>query len=210
MAPQVAVDSDAARYECTQSPRANLVMSSLPIVVVVTGVPGSGKSTLADKLQVQLGWELIRRDDVKQALLVKLGQTHEEGGPDINRVASEVFFSVVGDRLNENTNVIAEAAFQHKIWAPWLLEISRVSAVRLIICEVSTALAIERFDRRRGAEPERIQFHGNNVAAAHQLINDYEKPTLDLPTLSLLPALTVDTTDDYDPPIGEIAGFCRV
>jgi predicted kinase len=178
-------------------------MSSQPILVVITGAPGSGKSTLADKLKKQLGWRLIRRDDVKLDLLVDLGQSHEEAGPNINQVASERFFSLVGDRLNENTNVIAEAAFQHKIWATWLCRISGISKVRLLICEVKKELAIKRFNRRRVSDPGRIQFQGDHLAAAHQLIHDYQKPNIELPTL------TIDTTHDYQPGITEIVDFCR-
>ena len=41
--------------------------------VLVTGIPGSGKSTLAEPLSTTLGWPLLSKDAIKEALWDALG-----------------------------------------------------------------------------------------------------------------------------------------
>ena len=176
----------------------------MPIVVVITGCPGSGKSTLAAHLAEHLGFKMISRDLVKKELLIGQGQTHIEAGKDMNEKASGAFFDSVNRCLKSGQNLIIEAAFQHKIWAPWLEQAIRVASVRLLVCEVTEQMAVRRFDQRRITDSDRIQFHGDDLLIGHQLIRDYQAPDSN-PEVA---CLTVNCTDGYQPSFDQIAVFC--
>jgi predicted kinase len=42
-------------------------------LLVVTGAPATGKSTIATRLATTLGWPLLAKDDLKEALFDVLG-----------------------------------------------------------------------------------------------------------------------------------------
>ena len=59
--------------------------------VVVNGPPGSGKSTLAARLAIELGWPLIAKDDIKEAL----GDALDVGGREWTQRLSAASFEVM-------------------------------------------------------------------------------------------------------------------
>ncbi len=179
-----------------------MVKIATPHLTIITGKPGSGKSTLAATLAPALNRTLVSRDQVKEDMLVAQGQNHREAELNMNQVASSRFFLMVESLLLSGTSVIAEAAFQHGVWTPWLERMVDISSVRLLICDVSASLAVERFDERKRVDPSRIQFHGDDPESGHQLIKQYLAPQLDLPTLK------IETTNGYTPDISEIKLFC--
>src|SRR4051794_37990239 len=90
-----------------------------PCLIVVTGRPGAGKTTLAHSLARTVRCPAICRDEIKEGFV---NTTRESGEPGdvIGRQIYETFFDVVTLMLRHRITLVAEAAFQHKVWAPKL------------------------------------------------------------------------------------------
>lgn len=179
--------------------------SELPILVVVAGRPGSGKTTLAHALAREIGCPVISRDEIKEGLV----NTLENGGSlevESKWHVYEIFFETINLLLSRSITLVAEAAFQHELWARGLDPLQKIARIRMVVCEINPQLARERFIQRGLSDSNRTRFHGDRaVHAAKDGIDlpivDYEPPRLDVPTL------TVDTSDGYDPELGEIVSF---
>src|SRR5215211_4881766 len=88
-----------------------------PSLIVVTGRPGSGKTTLAHALARAVRCPAISRDEIKEGFVNATGEISEPGGH-VERHASDAFFATVTLLLGRRVTVVAEAAFQHGVWAP--------------------------------------------------------------------------------------------
>ncbi|WP_431215082.1 hypothetical protein ACQ86N_10330 [Puia sp. P3] len=107
--------------------------------------------------------------------------------------------------LSKNISVIAEAAFQHKLWHPKLVQYKTIADVRILICEIPPQLAMSRFTHRISSDNDRARFHGDQSELTKKpgesLIEAYSAPDIPVPTL------TINTTDNYLPDIEEIVKF---
>jgi predicted kinase len=175
-----------------------MISIAKPTLMVVTGQPGSGKTTLAHRLARAVRCPVISRDEIKEGLINSIAP---RGQPcdDIARQAYETFFETVTLLLNRRVTLIAEAAFQHKLWAPSLEPLRKIAQTRIIVCIIDSALAQTRRIERDASDPQRKRFHDQ----APQLAA-YDPPHLDVPTL------TVDTTDTYRPDFAAIVAFAQV
>ena len=170
----------------------------------MTGSPGSGKTTLAHRLSKEIGCPAICRDEIKVGYVLTQNKAHAELGADVNANVSDLFFDIVNTYLRYGVTVIIEAAFQHRLWAPRLQEIRNAATLKLLICEVDPLLALERWQRRLIANPNRARFHGEKMMVASSNPNvppRYDPPLLDVPTLR------VNTTNEYDPQFETILHF---
>jgi hypothetical protein len=105
--------------------------------------------------------------------------------------------------LTNNVSVIAEAAFQHKIWSTMLEQFMEKARIYLLICKVDDKVALDRFVRRGLDNTLREYFHGDKgvdmVRRGIELsVSPYEEPRLDLPTFY------IDTSGEYSPSIKEL------
>ena len=100
--------------------------------------------------------------------------------------------------------VIVEAAFQHKLWAPRLNEISNIANLKLLICDIDPLLALERRQRRLLENPKREKFHGEKVKGEGK---NTDAPQISAPPVLDVPILRVNTTNEYDPELETILQF---
>jgi predicted kinase len=178
-----------------------------PLLIVVTGRPGSGKTTLAHAVARAVRCPAICRDEVKEGFVNTTGQLGQPGD-ETDRTVYDVFFDTLTLLLTRRITLIAEAAFQHHLWAPKLEPLRPIARIRIIICNVDPHLARARHVARNAADPAREHFHHDRAMqtdpeGGELPIGRYDPPHLDVPTL------TVDTSDRYRPPFESIVSFAR-
>jgi predicted kinase len=171
------------------------------LLIVVTGRPGSGKTTLAHVLARAIRCPAICRDEIKEGFVNTAAQ-----GDDLAWPVYETFFDVVKLLLTRRITLVAEAAFQHKLWAPKLEPMREIARIRIVLCNVDPELARSRHVERGLADPARERFHDDRAwQAAREGValstSDYDPPRLDVPTLR------VDTSNGYRPALEAIAAF---
>lgn len=172
---------------------------SKPLLLVVTGRPGSGKSTLAKKLGMVSHLPVINRDEIKEGYVRTMNLPHDEL-PDGNLVATNQFFNAVECLLGGGVSLIAEAAFQHKLWSAKLAPLMEKARVTILICQPGDdRTAYDRYLKRREQDPMRVYFHGDS-GDAQQEPPSYDPPHMDIETIR------VDTSDGYSPTVDEIIG----
>jgi predicted kinase len=191
----------------TSAPAAAIVR---PPLIVVTGRPGAGKSTLAHALARAVRCPLLSRDEIKEGLVHATGELGEPGG-EAQRLATDVFFEALAVLLGRGVTVVAEAAFQHRVWAPRLEALRERARVRLVLCQVPPDVARARHVERGLADPAQERFHHDHVVRVARAggdwralpIGEYEMPRSDFPTL------VVETAEGYRPAFEEIVAFAR-
>lgn len=165
------------------------------VVVVVTGIPGSGKTTLANALSVQMGWPLISKDVVKEALFDALGTGDLQWSQRLGRAGHLVMYSLAATI----PRVILEAHFQRGLAEPELLALNR--RMVQVYCRCPIDVAAERY-RRRIDDPNRHAGHlpeHQSDEVIERWMKDASAP-LDLPDALLI---EIDTTVPVD--IGTVA-----
>ncbi|MFD8965816.1 hypothetical protein ACFV0C_12540 [Streptomyces sp. NPDC059568] len=101
--------------------------------------------------------------------------------------------------------VVAEAAFQDKLWRPNLEPLAGVADIRVVRCAVGSAVAHERIVRRAEVNVRRAAHADHDLLRA---IANGEWPLEAWVPISLdVPTLVVDTSDGYAPGIEEIVSF---
>lgn len=178
-----------------------------PVLIVVAGRPGSGKTTLAHSLARAVRCPAICRDEIKEGFVNTTGESGQTGDDTARRVY-EAFFDTVTLLLSHHITLVAEAAFQHKLWAPKLEPLQKVACIRIVLCAVAPERARSRHRERSQADPARERFHDDRALQAawenHGLpVRDYDPPHLDVPLL------TIDTSDGYQPTFETIVAFAR-
>jgi len=101
--------------------------------------------------------------------------------------------------------VVAEAAFQDRLWRPGLEPLAGLGTIRIIRCTVDAAVAQAR-TARRVQEDARRAVHDD-----HDLLRTLAsgESSLDafVPTSLAAPTIHVDTTDGFHPRIPDILAF---
>jgi hypothetical protein len=149
----------------------------------------------------------ICRDEIKEGVVNALPE-ETPLTDEVQRHTNDAFFKTVELLLRHGVTLVAEAAFQHKLWAPRLEPLMALARVRVIVCAVEPELARRRHVERGLADPERERFHGDKAVRAAREgrelpIVEYDPPRVDVPTL------VVDTADGYRPAIEKIVRFTR-
>jgi len=132
-----------------------------PLLVVVSGPPGSGKSTLAHALARAIPCPSISRDEIKEGLVHALDAYTPAPGDELQQRTNDVFFDVVGALIDAGVSLVAEAAFQHRLWEPGLSPLLDRARVLVARCRTDPAVAWERINRRAEELPARRAVHGD-------------------------------------------------
>lgn len=180
-------------------------MEDKPKLVIVTGRPGSGKTTLAKELGKLLYLPVVVRDEIKEGYVSTFNKKHDELPEDTNKTATEAFFKTVDFLLSQNVSLIAEAAFQHKVWEPELNRLKDSTNIFLVVCEVEPDLAAKRHLDRGLNDPKREFFHGDKRVAHYKKTGEFlsagnYKP----PTFDDIPTIKVSTEDGYSTDLEKI------
>lgn len=170
-----------------------------PVLIVVAGAPGVGKTTLAHALARAVRCPAVCRDELKEGLVRTTGEVGDPSGY-LQRHATDVFFEVLALLLARGVSVVAEAAFQHKVWAPRLEPLRALARLRVILCEISPEQASSRRVARAKTDPGRLAIHPDD-AGRDLSTGSYDPPHLGVPTLR------VDTSDRYEPAFETIVEF---
>jgi predicted kinase len=170
---------------------------ALPLLIIVTGRPGSGKTTLAHPLARSVKCPAICRDEIMEGIV---NTTKEKSAPGSKLVWKiyDVFFDTLELLLKNNVTLVAEAAFQHKLWAPKLELFREKARIRIVHCQIDPELAYLRKVQRTEEDPDRARFY---EAPKNGPLSNYDPPHMDLPIL------TVDTSDGYLPIFEDIVSF---
>ncbi|NLP35083.1 MAG: ATP-binding protein [Clostridiales bacterium] len=175
-----------------------------PHLLVVTGRPGAGKTTFSKELGKELFMPVISRDEIKEGYVRTFGKRHSELPEDTNKIVTDLFFKTINNLVSANVSLIAEAAFQHKVWEAQLNMLKEKTRLFILICKTKNdRVSLERFVNRGLNNPLREFFHGDKgVELARRGVeldvNPYDEPHIDVPTIY------IETTGAYSPSIDEL------
>ena len=171
--------------------------SPVPTLIVVSGPAGSGKTTLAHEIARAVGCPAICRDEIKEGMAhAAVPGFRPAAGDELTMRTLPVFFGVLEQFLLAGVTSVADAAFQDKLWRPWLTPLLPLARLRIVQCAADPEVAFGRIMRRRARNPVRGA-HADPDAADRE---DYLRRLRAFDRISLdVPQLAVDTTAELSP-----------
>ncbi len=166
----------------------------LPTLVVISGPSGSGKTTLAHELARVIPCPAVCRDEIKEGMVHAHGVGFQaDWGDPLTQQTFPVFFEILRVLVSAGVTVVAEAAFQHKLWEPSLEPFTDIAQLRIVQCHVDPAVAKQRIagrgDRLAHADGQLMQAIDSDMSA----LRSFVRVSMDVPSID------VDTTNGYEP-----------
>ncbi|WP_371589129.1 AAA family ATPase [Streptomyces virginiae] len=176
-----------------------------PTLVVVSGPPATGKSTLARVLGAEMGCPTIIRDEIKQGMVMNVSDHRPDGDDPLNLPAWTTFFDTITVLLQGGVTLVAEAAFQDRLWRPGLEPLTAMADIRVLRCATPASTIVDRITERAHTDSHRVA-HGDAALLADMEAGTYD-PDQFVPISLDVPTLVVDTSDGYNPGTAEINEF---
>lgn len=167
---------------------------------MVSGQAGSGKTTLAHRLAAEIGCPAICRDEIKEGMVQAHGPGfHADTSDPLTMRTYPLFFDCLRLLLAGGVTVVAEAAFQHRLWVQGLTPLLELTdTVRVIRCRTDPEVMLRRRHDRLATVATRAAHADADVLTT---AGDWDAIHVDQPTLD------VDTDDGYRPGLAGIAAF---
>jgi predicted kinase len=175
----------------------------LPTLVVVSGPPGAGKTTLAHAVAAAVGCPAICRDEIKEGMVHATPSYNANLSQDLNVRTLPTFFDTLRLLLSAGVTVVAEAAFQDRVWRPHLEPLLGLAKIRIVRCTVSPEVARGRIARRLDERPNRAAHDDREKLRTSTTSEPGTFGWITLP----LPTLRVATSSGYDPQLADIVAF---
>lgn len=167
-----------------------------PKLIVVSGPAGTGKTTLAHAVARRIRCPAICRDEIKEGLVHGTDDYVAAIGDALTARASQLFFDVVGTLVDGGAAVVAEAAFQDRVWGPNLTRVAAGADLRILQCHADITTATGRVVSRGLRDA-----HADETVISAEYYRRFDRIRLDVPSLD------VDTTSDYSPTLDDIVNF---
>lgn len=173
-----------------------------PTLAVVSGPPATGKSTLARVLGTRMGCPTIIRDEIKQGMVINAPGHRADGDDPLNMPTWTTFFDTITVLLQGRVTLVAEAAFQDRLWRPGLEPLMGIADIRILRCVTPASTIVDRITERAHIDSHRVA-HGDAALLADMEAGTYD-PDQFVPISLDVPTLVVDTSDGYSPGAAEI------
>jgi predicted kinase len=187
-----------------------------PTLVVVSGPPGSGKTTLAHALAAAIPCPAVSRDEIKEGMVHAHGGDFEPApGDPLTQRTFPLFFDVLRLLLEGGASVVAEAAFQDRLWRTGLEPLAGLARLRIVHCDVDAAVAHERVSSRSEARLG-VSRHGAGKGgrAAHadaslpDELEEWRRGFASFDRVSIdAPSIVVDTRNGFVPTLPQLVDF---
>lgn len=171
-----------------------------PTLIVVTGPAGSGKTTLAHELATVIGCPALSRDEIKEGMVFSNPGFVPSTSDPLTMRTYGLFFETIALLLRAEVTLVAEAAFQHRLWVQGLDAVGDLATLKIVRCRVSDEVARARQEQRLATQVTRAAHaDAQHLTAAAA----FDPIQLDAATLD------VDTSDGWQPGLAAISEFCR-